>query len=117
MTEQEGLLFSIGYCAFMLILFLIFQQYPPKKINWFYGYRTKRSMRNETTWQEANRYSLRLSVLFCGYSFVFPVLLYFTYPNYNFILTVIIHTLLILSIYFFTEKHLNRRFDQNGKPH
>lgn len=114
MTDNEQLLFSIGYCTFMLLLFFLFQKYPPKKINLFYGYRTQRSMINETTWKEANQYSLRLSVLFCVYSFAFPIILYFTYPGYNFLITIIVNTLLILSVYFFTEKHLNQLFDKNG---
>ena len=39
--------------------------YTPKKINSSYGYRTKASMRNQQTWEEANRYSSKL-MLFCG---------------------------------------------------
>ncbi len=114
MTDQNELLLSIGYCAFMLLLFVIFQKYPPKKINWIYGYRTRRSMLNEATWKDANRYSLRLSILFCIYSFVFPFLLFFTYPEYNFLITVIANTLLILSTFYFTERHLRRLFDEQG---
>ncbi len=116
MTENEQLLFALGYCGFMVVLFFVCQKFPPRKINWFYGYRTRRSMLNETIWKEANRYSLKLSILFNVYSFAFPIVLYFTYPNLNFLLTVIANTLLILSIYFFTEKHLDLHFDKNGNP-
>ena len=31
--------------------------YPPKTINGLYGYRTPASMKNQQTWDEANRYS------------------------------------------------------------
>ena len=37
-------------------------KYPPKKINYLYGYRTESSMRNQQTWDEANRFSARLMV-------------------------------------------------------
>jgi uncharacterized membrane protein len=36
--------------------------YPPKKINALYGYRTPASMKNQQTWDEANRYSTRLMI-------------------------------------------------------
>lgn len=32
-------------------------KFPPKKINHFYGYRTKTSMRNQECWRFAQRYS------------------------------------------------------------
>ncbi|MFF2912422.1 SdpI family protein [Paenibacillus sp. NPDC057934] len=35
---------------------------PPKKINSLYGYRTKRSMKNQLLWDEANRYSAELMI-------------------------------------------------------
>ena len=36
--------------------------YPPKKINTLYGYRTDRSMQNQQTWDEGNRYSTGLMI-------------------------------------------------------
>jgi uncharacterized membrane protein len=50
--------------------------YPPEKINTGYGYRTKASMRNQQTWDEANRYSSRL-MLFCGLALLIIGLLSF----------------------------------------
>ena len=37
----------------------IFLQYPPKRINWFYGYRTSSSMKNQERWDFAQRHSAR----------------------------------------------------------
>lgn len=116
MSEKEQLLLGLGYCLFMLILFVIFQRFPPKKINHFYGYRTGRAMKNQQTWKVANEYSAKLSLKLSLYSFVFPILLYFIYPEYNFLITVIAHTLLIISIYWFTEAHLKERFHEDGSP-
>ncbi|WP_214072264.1 SdpI family protein [Mucilaginibacter sp. dw_454] len=39
---------------------LIMYKFPPKKINKWYGYRTDSSMKNQQTWDEANRYSALL---------------------------------------------------------
>ena len=41
----------------MLALSLLFKKFPPKKINYLYGYRTARSMKNEDAWKYANTYS------------------------------------------------------------
>ena len=57
----------MGFWIFMLIMvllipltmiffgWLLFRK-TPKEINYVYGYRTKRSMRNEETWKFANQY-------------------------------------------------------------
>ena len=39
----------------MLVLSLIFFYFPPKKINLVYGHRTSMSMKNQDTWDEANK--------------------------------------------------------------
>lgn len=43
--------------AVFLLAGLIQKHFPPKKINSFYGYRTPLSMKNQESWDEANRYS------------------------------------------------------------
>jgi len=37
-------------------------KFPPKKINQLYGYRSPSSMKNQQTWDEANRFSNRYLV-------------------------------------------------------
>lgn len=44
----------------MALVGLIMHKFPPKKINSLYGYRTNSSMKNQQTWDEANRYSAKL---------------------------------------------------------
>lgn len=41
---------------FFLVSFALYR-WPPAKINYFYGYRTPRSMRSQRHWKEANQYS------------------------------------------------------------
>lgn len=50
----------------LLITFVGFLMYknPPKKINWFLGYRTIKSMKNEKIWKEANQYCGKLWIKF-----------------------------------------------------
>ncbi len=46
-----GLIFYVaGYIQF---------KYPPKKINHFYGYRTKKSMRSQEVWNYAQTFSAK----------------------------------------------------------
>lgn len=46
--------------AIMLGFGLMFEKTSPGKINYFYGYRTRRSMQNEDTWKFAHFYCGRL---------------------------------------------------------
>jgi uncharacterized membrane protein len=48
-----------------LIMGLIFNKFPPKKINELYGYRTLASKKNQQTWDVANRYAAKYMIR-CG---------------------------------------------------
>lgn len=114
--NTDQLYWALGYCIFMLILALIVRKYPPKRINSIYGYRTSRSMKNPATWKVGNEYASELMVRFCMYSFFIPLLCYFVFPRWNFIVTVIGNSALVLLIYFYTEKRLKEYFDKDGNP-
>lgn len=47
--------FISGIIFIIISLFTLF--YPPKKINWYYGYRTDLSMKNQESWSFAQKYS------------------------------------------------------------
>ena len=117
MKSYDQLIIALGYCIFMLIIFFVYFKYPPKKINYFYGYRTRRSMQNNETWSFANKYAAKLLINFSIYSLFIPLFLYFLYPENNFIITIIIHTTLILSVLYFTELQLKIKFkkEENHK--
>ena len=46
--------------AIMIIFGRIFMKKAPEKINWVFGYRTRRSMMNKDTWAFAHKYIGRL---------------------------------------------------------
>ena len=108
MTHNEQLFWALGYCIFILVLFLIIKKFPPKKINWWYGYRTSRSMQNEEIWKIAQKYASKKSIQLALLSFIFPPLLYVTIPEYNFLITVVINSILILMVIYFTENYLKK---------
>jgi len=103
---------------FQGILFLSLAYYylkkPPKKINHFYGYRTRRSMTNQEIWDFANLQSARsfwrvaittatTGVIFLLFDISFKVLIQ-------------VGVLLIglgISVWH-TEKQIDKYFDKNG---
>ena len=114
LTGSESVIFSFGYCAFMLVLALVFLKFPPKKINSLYGYRTERSMRNEVVWEAANNYWTKLFVKLNIAAFVIPAIVYYIYPAQIVLITVIASTMLLLATIPLTEKYLNKNFDKDG---
>lgn len=80
----------------MVVGFFMFK-YPPKKINWFVGYRTRKSMQNEKVWKESNKYCgkvwIKLGIVMLLLSFILILVLHL----YNVILTETILAVIVLS--------------------
>ena len=55
----EILLENLSMGVILLLVALFFKAVPPKRINWLYGYRTPRSMKNQETWNTGNRVGAR----------------------------------------------------------
>ena len=73
-------------------------------------------MKNQATWEAANKYSSLVFFKISLYSFLIPVALYFLYPQQNVLITIVTNTLLLLYVLYATEKHLKARFDTQGNP-
>ena len=80
-----------------LIVILMYKR-PPKKVNWFVGYRTRKSMKNEKVWEEANRYCGKLWIIIGLAMIVIAVLL-----NVLFYFRIIIFSETILTIIVLSE--------------
>ncbi|MTI19596.1 SdpI family protein [Fulvivirga sp. RKSG066] len=95
----------------MTILAIIFKAFPPKKINGIYGYRTKRSMRNQKTWDVANSYANNLMFwLFLGLSVVELPLFFLIKPEYAALVSCGLLTVGIIILITATEQHLKNKF-------
>ncbi|MEM7186945.1 MAG: SdpI family protein [Bacteroidota bacterium] len=116
MSPEIQLWISLGYGVFMLLLALFFRRKPPAKINHLYGYRTKRSMKNQATWKAGNDYSARMFVQMSWALLILPPLLYVLYPQWILLLTIGVQLVLLICLMIFTEKYLKQRFDQDGHP-
>ena len=101
----------------MLLIFWLFKKNPPKKINYFYGYRTPASMKNQDTWKEANAYGAKWGIkLMWGVLFFvqIPTILLMDVDKSLQISTVamVIGLIAILPI---TEIHLRKIFNDRGE--
>lgn len=47
-----------------VVIALIFLVVPPKNRNWFYGYRTRRAMKDQAHWDFAQKYSSKLMLIY-----------------------------------------------------
>ena len=123
----------MGFWIFMLIMvllipftmiffgWLLFRK-TPKKINYVYGYRTKRSMMNEETWRFANQYFGKVWYL-CGLISaplsVIAIAIVFgkglgTVGTVGGIITML-QMLPLIGAIVPTESELKKNFDENGK--
>ena len=60
--------------SIFIVAGLITLKFPPKKINWIYGYRTPRSMKNQERWDFAQIYSSRVMIKLGGFLVLFSLL-------------------------------------------
>lgn len=111
------LVFGILFNSLLFLgLAWYYKTYPPKEINWYYGYRTRRSQQNQKVWDAANKHSaesfwkLSLAVAVIGL-----VCIVFKAP---FGLLIQIGVLLIGLLFsvISTERYLDQHFDKNGNP-
>lgn len=98
----------------LIVMSVITLFYPPKKINSSYGYRTKASMRNQQTWEEANRYSSKLMLLCGGILTAIGLLSFFIsfLSQANIVAGIVLTLLFSLMPIPLTERRLNKLFDK-----
>lgn len=100
----------------LLILALIFKAFPPKKINWAYGYRTSRSKKSQEAWDAANKYSNDLMLWVAIITITAQVVLYFVFaPATALVISCTVMCILLIIIIFVVENYLKENFDAEGK--
>ncbi|EDM44382.1 hypothetical protein SCB49_05115 [unidentified eubacterium SCB49] len=111
---ESQLIFSLGYCFFLLVLAIVFSLFLPKKPNAIYGYRTANSMKSQEAWDAANSYWVSIFLKITVINFLFPAIAYFFFDTYLTLITVIATTITLLLTIPFTEIFLKKNFDKNG---
>jgi uncharacterized membrane protein len=102
----NGLLFFVS---------ILFWKFPPKKINKLYGYRTYRTMQNNSIWNFANTTFNKTLVVFAGISFLAGLLFAsFTKGVLSWEpMFLVMLTLLVCIIK--TEKSISKLYDNEGR--
>lgn len=94
-----------------------YKTYPPKRINWWYGYRTKRTMANQEVWNYANKLGGKLVFNLGTFISVFGNLAAVVFSEVHFIIALLVIVLLGISAgFYWGETQLNTHFDKKGNP-
>ena len=113
-----GLLIGVLSPSLIVILAgLIWQQFPPKKINYLYGYRTQRSMKNQQTWDYANRIGPVMFIKTGSYLLLISVLAYWlSEPTEAILISGLTLVVGLIAGVIACERKLEKRFDAEGNP-
>jgi uncharacterized membrane protein len=99
-----------------LIMAIITNIFPAKKMSNWYGYRTALARTNQDTWDEAQRYSTDI-MTYIGYitlPLVFAIFYFTTNTWWVLAVAMTMPVLVVVSVVVFTEKHLTKTFDEDG---
>ena len=107
----------LGVGFLLCITAWYYKKYPPKKINHFYGYRTKRTMANQEVWDFANKVGAKM-ILLWGTLYILIIGIVYWFVSVNVFLMVSIVAIVISCIisFIWSESVLNKYFDKNGNP-
>lgn len=118
MKSFISVLISVIVIPIMMIAFgLLWRKHPPKNINWIYGYRSRRSMKNHITWQFAHKYQAKIwywsGLALLVFSLIFALLFKGSYkeiPGWIFYMELAVMILSIIP----TEVTLAKIFNKEG---
>lgn len=102
-----------------VLLFVVgtyWHYYPPKKINHLYGYRTRRSMANQTIWDYANKIGAKMLLFLGWFSFILTLIAYFTIPGFSVIVNIFLILVGLVVGMYWCETQISKKFDRNGNP-
>ena len=115
---MEGSLIFLHFLIgpLMLVISLIFFYFPSKKINHIYGHRTTLSIKNQDTWNEANKISTHMMLLVSALTCILQLIgIVFNINQESTILyaTIFLVAGLIIGV-ILIEKQLKTIFDKDG---
>lgn len=104
--------------AIMVVLGFIMWRHHPKQINYFFGYRTAKSMLSLDTWNFANEYEGKLWFI-CGLTLLIPTILLYVVMQDQ----IMMHSIVIITVqavvfvltFIPVEMKLRKNFDDEGK--
>lgn len=81
----------------IILIGILMYKRPPKEVNWFIGYRTRKSMKNEKVWEKANRCCGKLWIVIGSVMIFVAILLNVVFYFKMIIFTETILTIIVLS--------------------
>jgi len=101
--------------ALFLLPGTLVARHPPRKLNIFYGYRTRRSMLNQDTWTVANQFSTLMMIRVARPCILFGIVCSFLIPFPAILMVAAGATLvMVVMILVLTERRLISLFDRKG---
>ncbi|WP_439881684.1 SdpI family protein [Pontibacter sp. MBLB2868] len=95
----------------VLVIGFILYKWPPRHINWLWGFRTHYSMRDIENWQEGNRYYAKLLLLIGLVSALISLICYRLLPLLiSLLLPIGIMIIFFMLSIYLTNEHLKRKF-------
>lgn len=88
-SQMGGFIVSLVGGSLLFLSGYLLKKHPPKTINPLYGYRSKRSMKNQAQWDAANRYSGQLMTKYAVYYAVSGSIVSFTFQGIEFFFVVV----------------------------
>lgn len=115
MSDQTEEFIGMAICCLIfLALSFYYKKNPPKKINQFYGFRTRRTMANKDIWEVANKRNAQdLWILSLFLTVVATLLWLFSVKYAMFIFLILLLGGLGVAV-FSTVNYLDTYFDKNG---
>ena len=111
---MSPILYVITTNGLLFFLSIIFYNFPPKKINSLYGYRTVKAMQNEQIWDFANSVFNKNLLIYSGISLLGSVLLAcFTSKELTWQPMLLVLLCIVVSI-LKTERSLTDNFTEEG---
>jgi uncharacterized membrane protein len=100
--------------GFLFLFSLIFYFFPPKKINLIYGYRTNKTIKNDTIWKFANSFFTKQFLKYSSISFVATLFLAYISKSLSWQPMAIMLLSLAVSV-IKTEQEISKNFDEEGE--
>ncbi|MEG0772829.1 SdpI family protein [Clostridium sp.] len=106
------MLFTVGIIN--AVVGVIFKVFPPKKINNIYGHRTRFSMKNQDTWNEAQRYSANSFMILGVFFILLGVLCNYFLKEIREETQFTVFILGTIAMIWYDEIHLRKVFNEDG---
>lgn len=113
--SNDLFLISTTVGAISIVTGFILLKYPPKNINFLYGYRTKNSMKSKEIWDFAQTYSAKLMIKGGFFFIVLGIISQFFGLSQSTNISIGMGTLLLgcVLLIVMTEKKIKQKFEAN----